>query len=135
MPHEGYGRRPELVEPEEAEVALDDDQMVRAGDAVQVVEHEALAEALGELVAQLVLGDFVPEPPAGIGDELALRVVNRDAQPRFHDAPRGFRADAETEGLDDRPREPALREVGMLALELERKAQRRVDCRRLRKAL
>ena len=64
-----------------------------------------------------------PRPPAGVRDELAIRIVDRDADPPGHDA---LLAVAEAEPLDGRCRDAPLGEVWMRRIELQLEPQRLV---------
>src|SRR6266851_346320 len=95
---------------------------------VQVKEHLGFAEARWELV---FLRSFRPPvicgPPAGIGDELALRIVDRDHHAVMHDALAGVMPQSEC--IDGGfPETAILDEVGVPGIKvLKGKRERWID--------
>jgi hypothetical protein len=110
------------VQPDGIEEALDHDQVPAALDPVQVEELEALVKSLGEFVlffARRKIG-LGTNPAASVGHDLAVHIVDWDAQPSGHDP---LPAVAETKGLDDQPRHAALNQVRMTRIEIEGEAK------------
>lgn len=116
--HERNGRDTGFVEPENAEVAFNDDEMLGIEQTIEVEEDAVLLKARRELVLVLPFGPVVAGPAAGVGDELAFLVADRDRNPTRHAA---LATEAEAKGLDNRFRD-ALRQVRMRRIELEGKA-------------
>jgi hypothetical protein len=82
-------------------------------------------EPLGELVLLLARGQvgILADPSAGVGHELALGVLDRDAHPAGH---RALAAEAQAEELDQFGRDASRGEVGVRGLEGEPEAERLV---------
>src|SRR3954447_26405536 len=84
-----------------------------------------------QLILPLILRDFLvrPDPAAGVGHHLALRIVDGDAEPARYRLARGAQAQAELGG--DLARDAARAQVRHAGVEIEREreAERTVDPR------
>src|SRR2546425_4001701 len=116
-----------LPELEDREESLDDNEAFARvlHGAVQIEEHQALPEVWRELVLALPRWRL-PEASAGIGDELAGAIVDRDHDAVMHDAFAGMIP--QPEYINGRFFEAAfLGEVGVSIVKvLERERERRV---------
>jgi hypothetical protein len=117
------------VEPDRTEIALDHDQVPAAFDPVQVEELEPLTKPFGEFVLLLTVRQVGIRacPAAGVGHELALGVLDRDAHPASH---RALGAEAQAEELDELGLDIAFSQVRVIRLEGEAEAERLVGCHR-----
>jgi hypothetical protein len=119
--HERHGPYPLAVEADRAEVPFCDDQVPALPDPVEVEELELLSEPGWELVPALPCkkGLHGPDPAVGVGDELPVRVVDRDADAARHDA---LLAEPQAEALDAPGRDAPFGEVRVAGIELQLEA-------------
>ena len=111
------------VQPERRPVPLDEDDVVGVLDPVQVEQHPAFLEFGRQPVPLNVFRQLLARPAAGIGDELAGGVMDRDADASRHNAAAAI---AEAKLANEFGRDAALGEVRVLGVELESESQRRV---------
>jgi hypothetical protein len=103
-------------------------EMLAVLDPVQVPELERLVKSLGKFVFFFSLGKFRvrADPAASVGHDLALRVLDRDADAASH---RALGAEPKAKELDELGAEPPFAEVGVLGIEREPEAKRLVALR------
>ncbi len=94
-------------------------------DAVEIEELERLVKSLGQFVFFFARRKVLvrANPSAGVGDELAVHIVDRNAEAAGH---RPLLAVAQAKELDELRGEPALSEVGVRRIKGKLKAQRLV---------
>ena len=99
------------VQPQRTEIALDHVDVPARFDPMQVEELEALVKTLGKFVLFFPRREISlsTNPAASVSHNLAVHIVDRDAQPPGHDP---LPAVAEPEWLDHQPRHAALDRYG-----------------------
>jgi hypothetical protein len=114
--HQGHRRQPQTMQAHRPEVAFDDDQVLAVIDPREVPELERLVKSLGQFVLSFSLGKLRvgADPAAGIGHELALSILDRDADASGHGT---VPTEPKAEELAELGTDLALCEVGMLGIE------------------
>jgi hypothetical protein len=119
--HESGNRNTKRMQSDRRPKAFNEHDVLAFRHAVQVKEHPAFLEFRRQLVALLTVRHVIAGPASGIGDKLALPIVNRDTDPPGHAA---TGAEAEPEQFDELGAEAAPLKIRVRGIELQREGER-----------